>query len=173
MKDMFPEHPSAERLQAFLDGDLSKSASAGTEEHLESCARCSSELDGWRLLFSKLGELEPSRPVEGFHDRVMAAVAIPEPRTSPCDFGTGWRQCCREIATSAPGRSTNCWKGCCLLDKCRASRHTSTLVGPVRRKSMRYASFSRSSTAWNGWCPPRTSPIKSWPTFASARLLLA
>ena len=79
MKDMFPEHPSAERLQAFLDGDLSKSASAGTEEHLESCARCSSELDGWRLLFSKLGELEPSRPVEGFHDRVMAAVAIPEP----------------------------------------------------------------------------------------------
>ena len=68
------EHLSAERLQAFLEGDLPDGEAVHVEEHLAGCARCSAELDGWRILFEDLGGLAPHRPIEGFADRVMAGV---------------------------------------------------------------------------------------------------
>lgn len=74
------EHLSAERLQAFLEGELSKRELRHTEKHLERCARCSSELDAWRTVFADLGELRGLRPHEGFTDRVMMQVRIPEPQ---------------------------------------------------------------------------------------------
>lgn len=73
------EHLPAERLQAFLEGELSKRERAVVEEHLAACARCSAELDGWRVLFDGLGELTPHRPHQGFAERVMADVQLPEP----------------------------------------------------------------------------------------------
>jgi len=76
--DPMNSHLSAETLQAFLEGDLSRRETSTTEEHLAACARCSSELDGWRVLFSDLGDLSKHRPHEGFHDRVMASVSMPE-----------------------------------------------------------------------------------------------
>lgn len=73
------DHLSAERLQAFLEGDLSKRELAVVEEHLESCKRCSAELDGWRVLFEDLSDLSAHRPHQGFAERVMSHVDIPEP----------------------------------------------------------------------------------------------
>ena len=71
-------HLSAETLQAFLEGELSGRETSTTEKHLAGCARCSAELDGWRVLFTDLGDLSAHRPHEGFHDRVMANVSMPE-----------------------------------------------------------------------------------------------
>ena len=71
-------HLSTETLQAFLEGELSRRETSTTEEHLAACARCSAELDGWRVLFADLGDLSAHRPHEGFHDRVMANVSMPE-----------------------------------------------------------------------------------------------
>jgi len=71
-------HLSAETMQAFLEGELSRRETSATEEHLASCPRCSAELDGWRVLFEDLGGLSSHRPHEGFHNRVMAKVSVPE-----------------------------------------------------------------------------------------------
>ena len=72
-----PGHLSAERMQAFLDGELPAREVASVEEHLTSCARCSAELDGWRVLFEDLGGLGGLGPEHGFADRVMAGVTLP------------------------------------------------------------------------------------------------
>lgn len=74
----FDEHLSAERLQAFLEGSLASGEHAQTGTHIAQCARCSAELDGWRVLFEDLTDLPSMRPLEGFVDRVMSEVLIPE-----------------------------------------------------------------------------------------------
>jgi anti-sigma factor RsiW len=74
------DHVSAERLQAFLDGELPERDVSSVEEHLADCARCASELDGWRVLFDDLGTItgpDSFTPSLGFADRVMADVALP------------------------------------------------------------------------------------------------
>ncbi|MDE3003287.1 MAG: zf-HC2 domain-containing protein [Gemmatimonadota bacterium] len=71
-------HLSAQTLQAFLDGDLSRREASAAEAHLAACARCAAELDGWRVLYENLGGLSSHRPHAGFHDRVMAQVDVPE-----------------------------------------------------------------------------------------------
>jgi len=73
------EHVNVARLQAFLEGELPRREHAGVEEHLVGCARCSAELDAWKVLFSDLDGLSSLRPHEGFADHVMAGVRIPEP----------------------------------------------------------------------------------------------
>lgn len=79
MTKPFETHLSAERLQAFLEGDLPAGERAPIEEHLAACAGCSAELDAWRVLFADLSELAPTTPRTGFADRVMARVALPSP----------------------------------------------------------------------------------------------
>lgn len=74
-------HLSAEQLQAFLDGELPRKGLAAAEEHLAGCARCSAEMEAWRTIFEDLGELSSHRPHQGFEDRVMANVTVPEPRS--------------------------------------------------------------------------------------------
>jgi anti-sigma factor RsiW len=64
-------------MQAFLDGEMSLRDAASIEEHLEACARCSAELDGWRVLFEDLGGLGTPGPQAGFAERVMAGVTMP------------------------------------------------------------------------------------------------
>ena len=71
------EHLSAQRMQAFLDGELPSRDIASVEEHLAGCVRCSSEVDGWRVLFEDLGGLGPVGPTEGFAERVMSGVTLP------------------------------------------------------------------------------------------------
>jgi len=72
-------HLSSERLQAFLEGELSKRDRSLVEEHLQACARCSAEFGAWEGLFADLGTLAALSPHEGFETRVMAGVRIPEP----------------------------------------------------------------------------------------------
>ena len=74
------DHPSAERLQAFLDGGLPRGELRHVEEHLQGCARCASEVEGWQALFEDLDELPRLVPHEGFQARVMAEVTLPERR---------------------------------------------------------------------------------------------
>jgi anti-sigma factor RsiW len=85
-------HLSAEQIQAFLEGDLPREGRGRRllEEHLASCARCSAEVEAWRVLFADLRELA-SRPLPlptpGFADRVMSEVRIPEAAPQPA---RGW-----------------------------------------------------------------------------------
>lgn len=71
MNDTTDSHPSAELLQAFLEGQLSRRKLGAVEEHLAGCPRCSGELDAWRALFHDLGGLARHGPREGFAERVM------------------------------------------------------------------------------------------------------
>lgn len=80
MTDTLHNHLSAERMQAFLDGELPTAALAAAEEHLDVCPRCSAELEAWQELFRDLGGLSAHRPHEGFADRVMTEVEVPEAR---------------------------------------------------------------------------------------------
>ena len=73
------EHLSAERLQAFLEGELPSREHARVEEHLSGCGPCSAEYDAWCLLFEDLEDLASPQPRQGFADRVMASVHIPQP----------------------------------------------------------------------------------------------
>jgi anti-sigma factor RsiW len=78
IRDHSQEHLSAELIQAFLEGALPKRERVRAEEHLAGCARCAGEVEAWRNLFAELGELPLLRPHEGFADRVMVGVRIPE-----------------------------------------------------------------------------------------------
>lgn len=80
MSSQHADHLSPERLQAFLEGELSRRERASAEKHLESCARCSAELDGWRVLFEDLDGLRSHRPLHGFAERVMSEVELPQPQ---------------------------------------------------------------------------------------------
>jgi anti-sigma factor RsiW len=71
-------HLSAEQLQAFLEKELPARDLTSIEEHLAGCKRCSSELEAWTLLFEDLGDLSSHRPHEGFADRVMSNVTVPQ-----------------------------------------------------------------------------------------------
>lgn len=70
-------HLSAERMQAFLEGDVPARERSPIEEHLAGCARCSAELEGWRGLFADLSGLATAAPRTDFADRVMARVQMP------------------------------------------------------------------------------------------------
>lgn len=74
----FHQHIGAETLQAFLEGRLPTGERQAAQEHLASCARCSAELDGWKLLFDELDQLPSLTPSSGFADAVMAEVHMPE-----------------------------------------------------------------------------------------------
>jgi anti-sigma factor RsiW len=75
------EHVSAERLQAFLDGELPPGEVAQAEAHLAGCRRCAEELEGWRALFQDLAALPAYAPARRFADRVLAAALPRERRT--------------------------------------------------------------------------------------------
>lgn len=74
MRDAIHSHPSAEQLQAFLEGELPRRKLTAVEEHLAGCARCSAELEVWRALFHDLEDLAAHEPRQGFVERVMTEV---------------------------------------------------------------------------------------------------
>ncbi len=80
-------HIDPERMQAFLDGEISQEEMAVVQEHTVYCARCRSEIEAWEMLFSELDELEDEGPSVEFADRVMAGLA--EPTTVEVD-AKGW-----------------------------------------------------------------------------------
>jgi anti-sigma factor RsiW len=78
MEQRTHEHLSAERLQAFLEGELPAGEVGPVEAHLAGCSRCTEELDTWRVLFHDLSALPQHLPSRGFGERVIAAVERPE-----------------------------------------------------------------------------------------------
>lgn len=92
-------HLSAERLQAFLEGELPSRDAARAEEHLAACARCAVERDAWQVLFEDLADLPAHRPHEGFAARVMTAVRVAEPVT----LASRVRDALRAVGGGTPG----------------------------------------------------------------------
>lgn len=68
------EHLSAERIQAFLDGELSQGEMALVQGHSASCVRCQSEIEAWRVLFDELEDLPTLDPSPTLVAHVMRAL---------------------------------------------------------------------------------------------------
>ena len=77
------EHPSAERLGAFVDGELTARVARSVEDHVSSCGRCASDVEDLRALFSELDGLPRLVPLEGFAARVLQDVAPADPLPLP------------------------------------------------------------------------------------------
>ncbi len=75
-------HPARQRIQDFLDGQLSPGERTAFRKHLDTCTRCRTDVREWRELFSRLEEVERLDPGPAFADRVMDAVERPDPLPS-------------------------------------------------------------------------------------------
>jgi anti-sigma factor RsiW len=74
-----PQHPTPERLQAFVEESLDDAGRVAVQAHVASCTHCQAELQEWRSLFTALAGLPQHAPSAGFAERVMAGVVAPEP----------------------------------------------------------------------------------------------
>lgn len=72
-------HPSTERLQAFVEETLGDAERAVVDSHLSHCAECQTDVAGFRSLFTSLERLPTFAPTDGFADRVMANVRVRHP----------------------------------------------------------------------------------------------
>ncbi len=72
-------HPSAERLESYVEGTLDAGEAAVLESHVLSCARCQTDVEEWRALFATLSTLPAVEPAPGFADLVMARVRVTRP----------------------------------------------------------------------------------------------
>ncbi|CAN5747181.1 hypothetical protein BH23GEM9_BH23GEM9_11420 [soil metagenome] len=79
MTDM--NHPTADHLEAFVEGVLEASDRVVLESHLLGCPECQAAVKEWQALFAALSELPQLEPKFGFADRVMARVRL-APRTA-------------------------------------------------------------------------------------------
>lgn len=68
------QHPTADRLEAFVEGTLGTTERSVVESHLPDCHRCQADLEEWRALFTVLAGLPQFEPSAGFANRVMAGV---------------------------------------------------------------------------------------------------
>jgi len=74
-----PRHLTAEQIQALLDGTLAPGELAAAEAHRSSCARCTSEVEAWRTLLTRLDALATAplpEPSPDFAGRVIAALDV-------------------------------------------------------------------------------------------------
>jgi anti-sigma factor RsiW len=69
-------HPTADRLEAFVEGTLREGERVVLESHLLSCPACQTQVEEWRALFTALAALPQFEPSIGFANRVMAHVRI-------------------------------------------------------------------------------------------------
>jgi len=77
-----PLHPSPDRLEALVEGDLPEAERSAVEAHVATCVRCQAELEEWRMVFAVLTSLPHLAPSPGFADRVLAQVRIKQPWTA-------------------------------------------------------------------------------------------
>lgn len=74
------QHLSDRTIERLAEGALTAAERTSAEAHLEHCARCATELEGYRALFAALEGLPRFAPAEGFADAVMVRVHVaPEP----------------------------------------------------------------------------------------------
>lgn len=72
-------HPTAERLQAFVEETLDGAGRAVVRSHLAGCAECQTDVAEFRSLFAALEGLPQLEPTAGFADRVMKHVRVRNP----------------------------------------------------------------------------------------------
>jgi hypothetical protein len=113
MNDMY--HPTADRLEAFVEGSLDQAELAVVESHLLGCVHCQTQVEEWRALFSALSGLPQFEPSAGFADRVMANVRVaPQTRRSAA-WTRAWSSLSGQAAAAADAaagmlpRSTAAW----------------------------------------------------------------
>lgn len=134
-------HLSAEEIQALLEGGLPAGEARAHEEHVASCAGCSAELDGWRLLFSELEALPQLSPSVGFRERVMARVEttrIPISQRLKALVGLGGRGPSKVLDHLSPDRVQDYLEG--LLPRGQVARVETHLADCPR--------CSREAAAW-------------------------
>jgi len=72
-------HPTPERLEAFVEDGLDGADRAVVASHLTTCARCHTEVAELRSLFEALADLPELSPSMGFANRVMQSVRVRRP----------------------------------------------------------------------------------------------
>ena len=73
-------HLTSEQIQELLDQRLPPEEEAQVREHLSFCTECQTELEGWNLLFSDLGNLTDLDPGPAFTREILQAVPV-KPKT--------------------------------------------------------------------------------------------
>ena len=76
MTHMPDAHLTPDEIDAWLGGELAP----GRQDHLQRCADCLAVAGGERLVAALLARLPLLAPTDGFADRVMARVTLPEAR---------------------------------------------------------------------------------------------
>lgn len=71
-----PAHLTGWTLEQLAEGSLPSAESTRATEHLQRCARCSSEFEAYRVLAASLAELPRFAPSPDFADAVMARVRM-------------------------------------------------------------------------------------------------
>ena len=72
-------HPSTERLQAFVEETLDAALLREVESHISVCRDCRTEVEDLGSLFKALSGLRSFAPSAGFADAVMARVRVRQP----------------------------------------------------------------------------------------------
>jgi anti-sigma factor RsiW len=72
-------HPTADRLEALVEGNLVEGERVVVESHVVGCSRCQTEVEELRSLFGALARMQHFSPSLGFLERVMAHVRLPDP----------------------------------------------------------------------------------------------
>jgi anti-sigma factor RsiW len=72
-------HPTADRLEAFVEESLDGATEAVVRSHIATCATCQTEVAELQSLFELLSGLPELAPSAGFADRVMAGVRVRRP----------------------------------------------------------------------------------------------
>jgi len=80
-------HLTPERIQEFLDRQLTPQEEAVVREHLGACTQCQSETQAWGLLFSDLASLPELDPGPAFLHEVLQQAPVREPLG---DRARGW-----------------------------------------------------------------------------------
>ena len=70
-------HPTADRLHAFVEESLDEARRSAVESHLSVCDACRTEVAELEAVFGALAGLEQFAPSPGFADRVMTRVRVP------------------------------------------------------------------------------------------------
>lgn len=83
-------HIDVEVLQSLVEGELEERARPKVEAHLQGCARCAAEMEGWRLLFEELRDLPALEPSARFRERVLERLPLRASQRAP--FWTRVRQ---------------------------------------------------------------------------------
>jgi predicted anti-sigma-YlaC factor YlaD len=71
-------HLTDDQIQDWLDGRLTLSEGGRLDAHLEGCARCRAEVEGWRVLVEELSALPTLTPAPGFSGRVLDGIGRAE-----------------------------------------------------------------------------------------------